>query len=217
MGKKSNLSSWMEENVPDNSEWGEYYLIIRKEETRTGARVQISQTIQPPKDAYITGKEIKDYLNSETSPFLGAILIVAGVLIFVILHLLKEPMDSIVYRIVSFVLPASVIAYGIYRVIKSQKLLTETRAISSWEKLEPHIESALSEKVYREEVKKREAELETKGSAYAGYFCIPARLPASGQFEQPNSKGALMDHLKPTLLKMAADLPAEGLWLRRRK
>ena len=63
MASKEKLPAWIQENVPDDAVWSEYYLIARKEETRSGNRVLINQTLKEPREVSISGKEVKGYLR----------------------------------------------------------------------------------------------------------------------------------------------------------
>ena len=46
MASKEKLPAWIQENVPDDAVWSEYYLVARKEETQSGNRVHINQTLK---------------------------------------------------------------------------------------------------------------------------------------------------------------------------
>ena len=89
MASKEKLPAWIQENVPDDAVWSEYYLIARKEETRSGNRVLINQTLKEPREVSISGKEVKGYLRDQSSPTIGVVLIVIGLAVVTLMMVLK--------------------------------------------------------------------------------------------------------------------------------
>ena len=211
MAIKNNLPAWVKENVSDDDVWSEYYLIARKEETKSGNRVQINQTLKEPQEASISGKEVKEYLSDQSSSAVGAFLIVAGLVIAVLMIFLKEPMEmSTGFLVFQLLIAVGLAAGGIYLIVKSRRLSAKLQSIDSWEALEPLIESALTEKVYNAEIAAREAEHGEQGAAYAGYLCIPAHAAVQEDFEKAKSNFGLQENIRTSLIQSAAAVPAEG-------
>lgn len=214
---KSKLSAWINENVPDEAVWGQYYVIAHKEEYQKGGKVSVEQTVCPARDATITGKEVKQNLESGASTGLGLGLIIAGVVLAVAEFLLRKPMESSTgFIAVAMALNLLMAGAGVYLLLKARKLAGELAGISTWEELNPCIESALTEKVYLEEQKRRVEEHGEKGGGFAGYYCLPAKLALQGSLDKAKSNFALRDDLKPVLVQSASEVPQSGLELTRR-
>ena len=214
---KVKLSNWINENVPDDAVWGQYYVIARKEEYKSGGKVLTEQTVSPARDATITGKEIKEHLAYCASPTVGVFFIIAGIVLAVAEFLLRKPMNaSTGYLEVAMFFNLGMVIGGIYLLMKARKQAPEIQHMSSWERLTPYMEKALTEKVFSEEQAKREQEMGDKGEYQAGYFCLPARLALQGQFDKAKSNFGLMDGLKISLKQAAAGVPESGLELTRR-
>jgi len=222
VAKQMKISEWILANVPDDAEWSEVYITACKEETRSGNRVNITQSLRGVREVSITGKEVKDYMDWQGSPITGIVLSVIGVICAILAILLREPMNmSRGAMIVGLVIAVGMIISGAYLVFKSKKSNTEVLSIASWESFEPWISMALGEKVFNEEVAAREKEFGDKGKAYSGHYCIPARLAAQGIFNtavsSTSTKGtdgiyfnfAPYDALKQTMKEAAIALPAE--------
>lgn len=216
MAGTDKLSSWIKDNVPDDSEWGEYYITVWKEELQSGGKVQITRTIQPPRDAIITGKEIKDDLAFASSPVLGIVLTVLGLLLIAYKLLLAKPQADGAHTIgIGVILAIICIAAGIYLLVKSRKAGPEISSITSMDALEPFIEKSLGKKVLGEEHSRRQKE---KGEAgRPQYFCIPARYAAQGKFDKKTGDLGLPDEMLPQLTAAARELPEECRVLSRRK
>ena len=208
MASKEKLPAWIQENVPDDAVWSEYYLIARKEETRSGNRVHINQTLKEPQEASISGKEVKDYLRQSSSVTTWIVLIVIGIALPLLMTVLKEPMEmSSGFLTVWYILAVLLVVSGIVMLVKSRQLAASLQSIDSWEALEPLIELALTDKVYNAA---REAEYGEKGAAYAGYFCIPAHAAVREDFEKAKSNFGLQENIRTSLVQAAAAIPAEG-------
>ncbi len=214
MADEKKLPAWILENVPDDAVWGETYVIARKEEAQSGSHVQIQRFLKDPVDAVITGKEIRQSLAFNASPALGIGLIIGSVAAAALVFLLKQPGETPNY----IMLMCAVIALigGICLTVKSAKAAPQIASIDSYEALAPFIEKALSEKVFVGESEARKKELGEKGSAYAGYFCVPARLAAQGDFSSVRQNFEPGDDLRLQLTALAAALPEESRKLTRR-
>lgn len=211
MASKEKLPTWIQENVPDDAVWSEYYLIARKEETRSGNRVLINQTLKEPREVSISGKEVKDYLRQTSSITTWIVLIIIGIAIPLLMMVLKKPMEaSGGFLMVSYVLAFLLVVSGIVMLVKSRQLSATLQSIDSWEALEPLIESALTDKVYNAEIAARKEEEGEQGAAYAGYFCIPAHAAVREDFEKAKSNFGLQENIRTSLVQAAAAIPAEG-------
>ena len=214
MAKKEVLSPWVLENVPDEAIYGEHYIIVRKEETQSGSRVHVNQTLSEPREGTITGAQVKEHMQETASPVLGISLIVIGLVVCLISFLSKmlegDVNGSNDFPKVILIFGCGIIIGGIYLVIKSKKSSPEILSISSWGDFEPFLEKALTDKVYKEEMKARQEEMGDKGSGFAGYFCIPARHALSGDLEKAKSNFGLMDQIKLAVINAAANLPEDS-------
>ena len=208
MAKQDKLPAWVRENVPDDAVWGESYVVARKEETRSGSQVNIRRFLKEPVEASITGREIKDSLAFNASPAFGIGLIVVGAVAAALTFVLKSPEETPNYLI----LLCAVIALiaGVCFAVKSARAAPEIASIASFEALAPHIEKALNEKVFDAEVAARKAELGETGSGYAGYFCVPARLAAQGDFSSARQNFEPGEELRAQLSALAAAVPEES-------
>ena len=215
MAKQDRLPVWVRENVPDDAVWGETYVVARKEETRSGNRVNIRRFIKEPVEASITGKEIKDSLEFSASPAFGIGLIVVGAAIAALTFVLKKPEETPNYLIL--LCAAFALIGGIVLAINSAKAASEISSIASFEALAPHIEKALSEKVFTAEIAARKAELGETGSGYAGYYCVPARLAAQGDFSSARQNFEPGDDLRAQLTALAATVPEQSRMLVRKE
>ena len=210
MASKEKLPAWIQENVPDDAVWSEYYLIARKEETRSGNRVLINQTLKEPREVSISGKEVKGYLRDQSSPTIGVVLIVIGLAVVTLMMVLKTLGTSGGYLLFQLLIAVGFAGGGIYLLLKSRQLSAKLRSIDSWEALEPLIELALTDKVYNAEIASRKEEEGEQGAAYAGYFCIPAHAAVREDFEKAKSNCGLQENIRTSLVQAAAAIPAEG-------
>lgn len=210
MASKEKLPAWIQENVPDDAVWSEYYLIARKEETRSGNRVLINQTLKEPREVSISGKEVKGYLRDQSSPTIGVGLIVIGLAVVTLMMVLKTLGTSGGYLLFQLLIAVGFAGGGIYLLLKSRQLSAKLRSIDSWEALEPLIELALTDKVYNAEIAARKEEEGEQGAAYAGYFCIPAHAAVREDFEKAKSNFGLQENIRTSLVQAAAAIPAEG-------
>ena len=210
MASKEKLPAWIQENVPDDAVWSEYYLIARKEETRSGNRVLINQTLKEPREVSISGKEVKGYLRDQSSPTIGVVLIVIGLAVVTLMMVLKTLGTSGGYLLFQLLIAVGFAGGGIYLLLKSRQLSVKLRSIDSWEALEPLIELALTDKVYNAEIAARKEEEGEQGAAYAGYFCIPAHAAVREDFEKAKSNFGLQENIRTSLVQAAAAIPAEG-------
>ena len=210
MASKEKLPAWIQENVPDDAVWSEYYLIARKEETRRGNRVLINQTLKEPREVSISGKEVKGYLRDQSSPTIGVVLIVIGLAVVTLMMVLKTLGTSGGYLLFQLLIAVGFAGGGIYLLLKSRQLSAKLRSIDSWEALEPLIELALTDKVYNAEIAARKEEEGEQGAAYAGYFCIPAHAAVREDFEKAKSNFGLQENIRTSLVQAAAAIPAEG-------
>ena len=210
MASKEKLPAWIQENVPDDAVWSEYYLIARKEETRSGNRVLINQTLKEPREVSISGKEVKGYLRDQSSPTIGVVLIVIGLAVVTLMMVLKTLGTSGGYLLFQLLIAVGFAGGGIYLLLKCRQLAASLQSIDSWAALEPLIELALTDKVYNAEIAAREAEYGEKGAAYAGYFCIPAHAAVREDFEKAKSNFGLQENIRTSLVQAAAAIPAEG-------
>ena len=210
MASKEKLPAWIQENVPDDAVWSEYYLIARKEETRSGNRVLINQTLKEPREVSISGKEVKGYLRDQSSPTIGVVLIVIGLAVVTLMMVLKTLGTSGGYLLFQLLIAVGFAGGGIYLLLKSRQLSAKLRSIDSWEALEPLIELALTDKVYNAEIAARKEEEGEQGAAYAGYFCIPAHAAVREDFEKAQSNCGLQENIRTSLVQAAAAIPAEG-------
>lgn len=210
MASKEKLPAWIQENVPDDAVWSEYYLIARKEETRSGNRVLINQTLKEPREVSISGKEVKGYLRDQSSPTIGVVLIVIGLAVVTLMMVLKTLGTSGGYLLFQLLIAVGFAGGGIYLLLKSRQLSVKLRSIDSWEALEPLIELALTDKVYNAEIAARKEEEGEQGAAYAGYFCIPAHAAVREDFEKAKSNCGLQENIRTSLVQAAAAIPAEG-------
>lgn len=210
MASKEKLPAWIQENVPDDAVWSEYYLIARKEETRSGNRVLINQTLKEPREVSISGKEVKGYLRDQSSPTIGVVLIVIGLAVVTLMMVLKTLGTSGGYLLFQLLIAVGFAGGGIYLLLKSRQLSAKLRSIDSWEALEPLIELALTDKVYNAEIAARKEEEGEQGAAYAGYFCIPAHAAVREDFEKAKSNFGLQENIRTSLVQAAAAIPAEG-------
>lgn len=210
MASKEKLPAWIQENVPDDAVWSEYYLIARKEETRSGNRVLINQTLKEPREVSISGKEVKGYLRDQSSPTIGVVLIVIGLAVVTLMMVLKILGTSGGYLLFQLLIAVGFAGGGIYLLLKSRQLSAKLRSIDSWEALEPLIELALTDKVYNAEIAARKEEEGEQGAAYAGYFCIPAHAAVREDFEKAKSNFGLQENIRTSLVQAAAAIPAEG-------
>ncbi len=221
MAKKEVLSPWVLENVPDEAIYGEHYIIVRKEETQSGSRVHVNQTLSEPREGTITGAQVKEHMQETASPVLGISLIVIGLVVDLIVFLLDllqtDRNESRGALIVGLIIGCGIVVGGIYLAIKSIKSSPVIQSISSWEDFEPFLEKALTDKVYDEVMKARQEEMGDKGSGFAGYFCIPARHALSGDLEKAKSNFGLMDQIKLAVANAAANLPEDSRMLVRKK
>lgn len=218
MSNQKKLPAWVEENLPDDAVWSEYFLIAHKEETRSGNRVNIEQTVRPPKEAAITGKEIKTYFLDQASSSTGLILIAVGLGILLLALLLKEPMHSSNgFLVLEGLIALCAAGGGVYMLVQGQKLSKALSAVTSWDELEPFVETALTEKVYADEIAARKKEHGETGAAYAGYYCIPASLASQGAFDKAKSNFGLQEALKSAMLDALEQIPAEGRKLARKQ
>ena len=212
-----NISAWVMENIPDDAVWGEYYVIAGKEETRRGSKVFVDQQVKPAREATITGKEIKEALSSNSSTAAGIGLITAGIIVGVLGFLLRDPEQESKGIIgIAIFIAAGLAIGGIYLLVTALKAAPEIRNISSWESAFPYIEAALSQKVFNEEDKKRREERGDKGAAYAGFFCLPARLAIKKEFDKARSNFGLAEELKEKLIQLASEVPEDGLELKKK-
>lgn len=210
MASKEKLPAWIQENVPDDAVWSEYYLIARKEETRSGNRVLINQTLKEPREVSISGKEVKGYLRDQSSPTIGVVLIVIGLAVVTLMMVLKTLGTSGGYLLFQLLIAVGFAGGGIYLLLKSRQLSAKLRSIDSWEALEPLIELALTDKVYNAEIAARKEEEGEQGAAYAGYFCIPAHAVVREDFEKAKSNFGLQENIRTSLVQAAAAIPVEG-------
>ena len=210
MASKEKLPAWIQENVPDDAVWSEYYLIARKEETRSGNRVLINQTLKEPREVSISGKEVKGYLRDQSSPTIGVVLIVIGLAVVTLMMVLKTLGTSGGYLLFQLLIAVGFAGGGIYLLLKSRQLSAKLRSIDSWEALEPLIELALTDKVYNAEIAARKEEEGEQGAAYAGYFCIPAHAAVREDFEKAKTNFGLQENIRTSLVQAAAAIPAEG-------
>ena len=210
MASKEKLPAWIQENVPDDAVWSEYYLIARKEETRSGNRVLINQTLKEPREVSISGKEVKGYLRDQSSPTIGVVLIVIGLAVVTLMMVLKTLGTIGGYLLFQLLIAVGFAGGGIYLLLKSRQLSAKLRSIDSWEALEPLIELALTDKVYNAEIAARKEEEGEQGAAYAGYFCIPAHAAVREDFEKAKSNFGLQENIRTSLVQAAAAIPAEG-------
>ena len=215
MASEKKLPAWVLENVPDDAVWGETYVIARKEETQSGSRVQIQRFLKDPADHVITGKEIRDDLASSASPVFGVVLIIGGVVAAALTFLLRQPGETLNY--ITLLLAALALIGGVVLTVKSAKASPQIASIDSFEALEPYIEKFLTDKVFSREVEARKKELGETGSGYAGYFCVPARLAAQGDFSTVRQNFEPGEELRMQLTALAAALPEESRRLTRRK
>ena len=217
MAKKVELSNWINENVADDAVWGEYFVIAHKEEYKSGSKIRVEQSVSPIKDATITGKEIKQSLGDQMSSSAGIIIMLLGIAWTAVVILLKKPMESSTGAVVIGILIGMCgIIGGIYMVISAKKATPEIMTISSWEKMNPYIEEALSQKVFNEEVANRKKEMGDEGAGFAGYYCLPARSALKGEFDKAKSNFGLAEDLKASLIQAASTVPEDGLELTRR-
>ena len=207
MASKEKLPAWIQENVPDDAVWSEYYLIARKEETRSGNRVLINQTLKEPREVSISGKEVKGYLRDQSSPTIGVVLIVIGLAVVTLMMVLKTLGTSGGYLLFQLLIAVGFAGGGIYLLLKSRQLSAKLRSIDSWEALEPLIELALTDKVYNAEIAARKEEEGEQGAAYAGYFCIPAHAAVREDFEKAKSNFGLQENIRTSLVQAAAAIP----------
>ena len=217
MASKEKLPTWIQENVPDDAVWSEYYLIARKEETRSGNRVLINQTLKEPREVSISGKEVKGYLRDQSSPTIGVVLIVIGLAVVTLMMVLKTLGTSGGYLLFQLLIAVGFAGGGIYLLLKSRQLSAKLRSIDSWEALEPLIELALTDKVYNAEIAARKEEEGEQGAAYAGYFCIPAHAAVREDFGKAKSNFGLQENIRTSLVQTAAALPVEGQKLIRKQ
>ena len=208
MAKQDKLPAWVRENVPNDAVWGETYVVARKEETRSGNRVNIKRFLKDPVEASITGKQIKDSLEFSVSPVSGIALIVIGAIAAALTFILKKPEESPNYLIL--VCAVAALIGGVYLTVKSVRAAPEIASIASFEALAPYIEKALNEKVFTDEIAARKAELGETGSGYAGYFCVPARLAAQGDLSSARQNFEPGDELRAQLIALAATIPEES-------
>ena len=182
----------------------------RKEETRSGNRVLINQTLKEPREVSISGKEVKGYLRDQSSPTIGVVLIVIGLAVVTLMMVLKTLGTSGGYLLFQLLIAVGFAGGGIYLLLKSRQLSAKLRSIDSWEALEPLIELALTDKVYNAEIAARKEEEGEQGAAYAGYFCIPAHAAVREDFEKAKSNFGLQENIRTSLVQAAAAIPAEG-------
>ena len=217
MAEKNKLPAWVAENVPDDAVWSEYYVIANKEEYKNGARITVEQKVKEPREATITGKEVKKYLDDNSSSWQGVFLLAIGAIIAVVKLITMLLSDSSGSFPIAFLFAAGFIIGGVYLVIRNSNNSKKYDTISSWEDLEPHIEAALTKKVFHEECELRQAEKGDTGSAYAGIFCNPARIVETGDFDKIESQFGLMDATKASLVQAALSVPEEGKRLTRKQ
>lgn len=209
---KVKISDWINENVTDDAVWGQYYIIVRKEEYRSGRKLLIEHTVPPARDATITGKEIKAHLE-DSGPLMAVGI---GCLIFGIVWIasylwIGENWGSGVKDILlGPVLGLAAIVLGVLFMLACKKGTRKVSAISSWEDLYPHIEAALKEKVLSEEREKRKQEMGNQGEAFSGRACFTAR-----EVLQDELGGVPLD-LGLKMKMVAASVPESGLKLTRR-
>lgn len=213
---KVKISDWINENVTDDAVWGQYYIIVRKEEYQSGGKLLIEHTVPPARDATITGKEIKAHLE-DSGPLMAVGI---GCLIFGIVWIafylwIGENWGSGVKDILlGPVLGLAAIVLGVLFMLAckkgTRKISAEVFAISSWEDLYPHIEAALKEKVLSEEKEKRKQEMGNQGEAFSGRACFTAR-----EVLQDELGGVPLD-LGLKMKMVAASVPESGLKLTRR-
>lgn len=212
---KVKISDWINESVTDDAVWGQYYIIVRKEEYRSGRKRLIEHTVPPARDATITGKEIKAHLE-DSGPLMAVGI---GCLIFGIVWIasylwIGENWGSGVKDILlGPVLGLAAIVLGVLFMLACKKRTRKISAISSWEDLYPHIEAALKEKVLSEEREKRKQEMGNQGEAFSGRDCFTAREVLQDEL------GGIVPFFPELGLKMkmvAASVPESGLKLTRR-
>lgn len=209
---KVKISDWINENVTDDAVWGQYYIIVLKEEYRSGRKRLIEHTVSPARDATITGKEIKAHLE-DSGPLMAVGI---GCLIFGIVWIasylwIGENWGSGVKDILlGPVLGLAAIVLGVLFMLACKKRTRKISAISSWEDLYPHIEAALKEKVFSEEIEKRKQEMGNQGEALSGGACFTAR-----EVLQDELGGVFFD-LGLKMKMVAASVPESGLKLTRR-
>lgn len=213
---KVKLSDWINENVHDDAVWGQYYIIVRKEEYQSGGKVLIEQTVPPARDATITGKEIKAHLE-DTGPLMafGIGCLIFGIAWIAFYLWIGENWGTGVKDILlGPVLGLAAIVGGVLFMLVfkkgSSKLSAEVSAISSLEDLYPRIEAALKEKVIAEEEKIRKQEMGNQGEAFSGRACFTAR-----EVLQDELGGVPLD-LGLKMKMVAASVPESGLKLTRR-
>ena len=213
-----NISTWVMENIPDDAVWSEYFVIAGKEETQSGSKVFVNQQVKHAREAMITGKEIKEAFSSNSSPVAGIALIISGIVVGVLGFLFRNPeQESKGFMGIAIFIAACLAVGGIYFLAKALKAAPEIRNISSWESALPYIEAALSKKVFNEEVTKRREVQGDKGAAYAGYYCLPARLAIKKEFDKAESNFGLAEELKEKLIQSATEVPKEGLELKKKE
>ncbi len=216
MAKKEALSAWVEENVPDESVWCDSFVCARKEETRAGSRIHVTQSVRAVREITLTGAELKSGMAGKTDAAAGIVVAVLGAVITALTLLLRRPMAASTGAVVVGVLIGlGTLAGGVYMIVSGKKKAPLLAAIRSMEALTPWIEDALAEKAYNEELQLRKKEQGDVGAAYAGYAVIPARLAAAGQFEKIKANFGPSETLTAAMTSAAADVPETQRVLRR--
>lgn len=210
---KVKISDWINESVTDDAVWGQYYIIVRKEEYRSGRKVLIEHTVPPARDATITGKEIKAHLADSASSLRPAAGVLLGVVWAVVSFIwLKQGFADLgfMFVVIGPVFGLALTGICIHNFLKAKSVSLEIQVISSWEDLYPHIEAALKEKVLSEEREKRKQEMGNQGEAFSGRACFTAR-----EVLQDELGGVPLD-LGLKMKMVAASVPESGLKLTRR-
>lgn len=207
------LSDWINENVPDDAVWGQYYIIARSEEYQSGGKVLIEQTVPPARDVTITGKEIKAHLAGSASSLRPAAGVLLGVVWAVASFIwLKQGFADLgfMFVVIGPVFGLALTGICIHNFLKAKGASPKIQAISSWRSLEPYIEAALKEKVIAEEEKIRKQEMGNQGEAFSGRACFTAREVLQTELNQ-----YVLD-IRLQMKKAAESVPESGLKLTRR-
>ena len=216
MAKQEALSAWVEENVPDESVWCDSFVCARKEETRAGSRIHVTQSVRAVREVTLTGAELKSGMAAKTDAAAGIVVAVLGAAIAALTLLLRRPMAASTGAVVvGLLIGLGTLAGGVYMIVSGKKKAPVLAAIASMEALTPYIEDALAEKAYNEELQLRKKELGDAGAAYAGYAVIPARLAAAGQFEKMKANYGVSAELQAAMTAAAIAVSEEKRVLRR--
>ena len=204
---------------------GRMFVMARNDKYTSGRRIIHEGTLLDPRDAEITGKEFKDELDLTALPGLETGFVVFGLvcaLIVGILSMIGATGDhSVKNLIITFIPPLCIIAAGIYFLIRNHKTLIKLQSVSSINELEPYIEKALTKKVSSEERNAFKKEKGEQAAYNATFFCSPARLAASGDFDTPKKymyqEFPFPVEFKQALTQIANGLPEENRILTRRQ